>query len=52
MEDGYPILGIIIVLLLLVLKAIISYGARAIEHINEVTVRKRAEDGDEKSKVY
>ncbi|MBS5934022.1 MAG: HlyC/CorC family transporter [Clostridiales bacterium] len=51
MEDGYPILGIVVVLLLLVLKAIISYGARAIEHINEVTVRKRAEDGDEKSKV-
>ena len=51
MEDGYPIVGIVIVLLLLVLKAIISYGARAIEQINEVTVRKRAEDGDEKSKV-
>lgn len=51
MEDGYPILGIVVVLLLLVLKAIISYGARAIEHINEVTVRKRAEDGDDKSKV-
>lgn len=51
MEDGYPILGIIVVLLLLVLKAIISYGAIAIEHINEVTVRKKADDGDEKSKV-
>lgn len=51
MEDGYPIVGIVIVLLLLVLKAIISYGAKAIEQINEVTVRKRAEDGDEKSKV-
>lgn len=51
MEAGHPIIGIVIVLLLLVLKAIISYGARAIEQINEVTVRKRAEDGDEKSKV-
>ena len=51
MEDGYPIVGIVVVLLLLILKAIISYGARAIEQINEVTVRKRAEDGDEKSKV-
>lgn len=51
MEDGYPIVGIIVVLLLLVLKAIISYGASAIEQINEVTVRKSAEDGDEKSKV-
>lgn len=51
MEDGYPIVGIVVVLLLLVVKAIISYGARAIEQINEVTVRKRAEDGDEKSKV-
>lgn len=51
MEDGYPIVGIVVVLLLLVIKAIISYGASAIEQINEVTVRKRADDGDEKSKV-
>lgn len=51
MGDGYPILGIVVVLLLLLLKAIISYGAKAIDQINEVTVRKKAEDGDEKSKV-
>lgn len=51
MGDGYPILGIVVVLLLLLLKAIISYGAKAIEQINEVTVRKKAEDGDVKSKV-
>lgn len=51
MGDGYPIIGIVVVLLLLLLKAIISYGAKAIEQINEVTVRKKAEDGDEKSKV-
>lgn len=51
MEDGHPIIGIVVVLLLLVLKAIISYGAKAIEQVNEVTVRKRAEDGEEKSKV-
>ncbi|WP_455714334.1 hemolysin family protein [Anaerosporobacter sp.] len=51
MGDGYPIVGIVVVLLLLLLKAIISYGAKAIEQINEVTVRKKAEDGDEKSKV-
>lgn len=51
MDDGYPILGIVIILLLVLLKAIISYGSRAIEQINEIAVRKKAEDGDEKSNI-
>lgn len=51
MDDGYPILGIVIVLLLLLLKAVISYGAKAIEQINEVAVRRKSEEGDEKSRI-
>ena len=51
MDDGYPIIGIVIVLSLLMLKALISYGAKAIEQINEMAVRKKSEEGDEKSRI-
>ncbi|WP_167957910.1 hemolysin family protein [Anaerosporobacter faecicola] len=51
MDDGYPILGIVIVVLLLLVKGIISFGASAIEQMNEGAVRKKAEEGDQKAKT-
>lgn len=51
MDDTYRIIGIVVATILIIFKAVIQYGEKAIEQLNEVTVRKNAEDGDERSKI-
>lgn len=49
--DVSPIAGVLILLILLIIKAIISNAKAAVNNLNETTVKKKAEDGDEDSKM-
>lgn len=51
MEDGSPITGALILLLLLLIKGIVSNAKAAINYVNEGNVKKKAEEGDEKSQL-
>lgn len=51
MEDGSPIAGAVVILILLIVKGIISNAKAAISYVNESSVRKKAEDGDEESSM-
>ena len=48
MDDTYPVIGIVLIILLLIVKAVISHSKSAINNINEVNVRKAAEEEDDK----
>lgn len=49
MEDGNPIIGCLVLLFLLVIKGIISNAKAAVNNLNESMVKKKADEGDEKS---
>ena len=51
MEDGSPITGALILLLLLLIKGMVSNAKAAINYVNDGNVKKRAEEGDEKSRL-
>lgn len=48
--DGHPIRGLVLILVLVTLNALASAAEAAIENVNEVLARKRAEEGDKKAK--
>ena len=45
MDDTYPLLGIVLILMLLIVKAIISNAKSAISNVNEAAVSIRSTDG-------
>lgn len=51
MEDGSPIIGALILFLLLLIKGIVSNAKTAINYVNEVNLKKKVEEGDEKSRL-
>lgn len=51
MDDTYPIIGLILILLLLIVKALISHSKSAISNINEVNIRKAAEENEDKRAI-
>ena len=50
MDDAYPLVGLLLIVFLLIIKAAISHAKSAINNINEVNFRKAAEeDGDKRA---
>ncbi|HWT27676.1 MAG TPA: hemolysin family protein [Mobilitalea sp.] len=49
MDDGSPISGIVIILILILLNAIITNAKAAFEHVNQNNIKKKAESGDRRS---
>ena len=50
MDDTYPLIGLILILILLIVKALISHSKSAISNINENNIRKEAEElGDRRA---
>ena len=50
MDDTYPLIGLILILILLIVKALISHSKSAISNINENNIRKEAAElGDRRA---
>ena len=49
MDDGNPMIGLVILVILLIIKGIISNAKAAINNLNEMNIKKKADEGDKDS---